>query len=239
MPLQLQSSLIDRIKEAQASDKLQKFRDQVEIGFENWLDSSWDRSLRYGARLCVPKGDVRQKLLTEAFNSPYSIHPDVTKMYQDLNQLFCWHGMKKKTARFVSKCLACQQVKVKHQRIVGLLQLLPIPEWKWEHITIDLVTALPRSLKGHNAIWVIGIDWRKALTLYPLEWGQSTETLAEYYMQEMVRLYGGTGEHCVRSWHEIPIPLMAVYRLISEVSWNSVPLIIPRQMGSQRELYKC
>ena len=60
MALQLQSSLVERIKEAQAGDKqLQKFRDQVEVGFRIDLIIHGDGSLRYGTRLCVPKRDVR------------------------------------------------------------------------------------------------------------------------------------------------------------------------------------
>ena len=58
---QLQSSLIERIKEAQAGDKqLQKFRNQVEAGLRTDLIINEDGSLIYGARLCVPKGNVRK-----------------------------------------------------------------------------------------------------------------------------------------------------------------------------------
>ena len=46
-------------------------------------------------------------------------------------------------------------VKAEHQRPVGSLQPLFIPEWKWEHITMDFVTGLPRTLGGNNTIWVI------------------------------------------------------------------------------------
>ena len=76
-------------------------------------------------------------------------------MYRDLRQHYWWYDMKREVAEFVSKCLICQQVKAEHQRTAGLLQPLPIPEWKWEKITMDFVTALPRSPKGHNAVWVI------------------------------------------------------------------------------------
>jgi len=59
MALQLQSSLIDRIKEAQPKDKqLQKFKDQVGAGLRIDLIIPRDGSLRYGVILCVPKGDV-------------------------------------------------------------------------------------------------------------------------------------------------------------------------------------
>ena len=47
--------------------------------------------------------------------------------------------MKKDIAEFVARCLVCQQVKAEHQRLAGLLQRIPIPEWKWEHITMDFV----------------------------------------------------------------------------------------------------
>jgi len=63
--------------------------------------------------------------------------------------------MKREIDRYVAKCLVCQQVKAEHQKTVGLLQPLPILEWKWEHITMDFVTALPHSQKGNNAIWVV------------------------------------------------------------------------------------
>jgi len=129
MALQLQSSLIDRIKEARLKiSNSKKFRDQVGADLKTDLIIHGDGSLRYGARLCVPKGDVRQELLTEAHYSPYNIYPDGPKMYRDLKQHFWWHGMKREIARFVSKCLVCKQVKAEHQRTAGLLQLLPISE---------------------------------------------------------------------------------------------------------------
>ncbi|XP_071905696.1 uncharacterized protein [Coffea arabica] len=67
--------------------------------------------------------------------------------------LYWWEGLKKDVAEFVQRCLTCQQVKAEHQKPSGLLQPLEIPEWKWEHITMDFVTGLPRSQKGFDAIW--------------------------------------------------------------------------------------
>ena len=76
-------------------------------------------------------------------------------MYKDLRQNYWWSGMKRDITQFVARCLVCQQVKAEHQRPAGFLQPLSIPEWKWEHITMDFVTGLPRTLGGNNAIWVI------------------------------------------------------------------------------------
>ena len=63
--------------------------------------------------------------------------------------------MKKHMTDFVRQCLTCQQVKAEHQRPTKLLQPLEVAEWKWEHITMDFMTHLPRTSRKHDAVWVI------------------------------------------------------------------------------------
>ena len=153
MAFQVRPTLKDRIREAQSSDpRLQQFRTQVEAGQRTDFWVHTDGALYSGDRICIPKGDIRQEILAEAHSSAYSIHPGATKMYRDLRQHFWWNDMKREVAQHVAKCLVCQQVKAEHRRPGGLLQPLPIPEWKWENITMDFVTALPRSSKGNNAV---------------------------------------------------------------------------------------
>ncbi|GKE92626.1 hypothetical protein Tco_1573721, partial [Tanacetum coccineum] len=54
--------------------------------------------------------------------------------------------------------VTCSKVKAEHQRPSGLLQQPEIPEWKWENITMDFITKLPRTRNGHDAIWVETTD---------------------------------------------------------------------------------
>ncbi|KAI3770009.1 hypothetical protein L6452_01127 [Arctium lappa] len=61
-------------------------------------------------------------------------------------------------AHYVERFVTCSQVKAEHQRPYGSLQSLEIPEWKWEKITMDFVTKLPKTLRGNDTIWVI-VDW--------------------------------------------------------------------------------
>ena len=49
-------------------------------------------------------------------------------MYHNIKDLYCWDGMKKDVANFVSKCLTYQQVKAEHHKPSRKLQPLPIPE---------------------------------------------------------------------------------------------------------------
>ena len=83
----------------------------------------------------------------------------------------------------------CQQVKVEYQKLVGLLQPLEIPEWKWEHITMDFVTHLPWTSRRHDAVWVI-MDLLTKSAHFLTVW--MTFTLEEFYrlyIREIVRLH--------------------------------------------------
>ena len=98
--------------------------------------------------------------------------------------------MKADVARFVSRCLTCQQVKAKHQKPAGLLQPLPIAEWKWEHVTMDFVTGLPRSPWGSDAVWVVVDRLTKSAHFLPMRVTNSIDALSRLYIQEIVKLHG-------------------------------------------------
>ena len=103
------------------------------------------------ARRC----SLREEILKEAYTAPYAMHPRTTKMYQTLKSTYWWPTMKKDATEYIAKCLVCQQIKIKHQAPAGKLITLPMPEWKWEKITIDFVSGLPKTSQGHDAGWVI------------------------------------------------------------------------------------
>ncbi|GJR79769.1 putative reverse transcriptase domain-containing protein [Tanacetum coccineum] len=75
----------------------------------------------------------------------YSVHPRADKLYHDLRDMYWWPGMKRDIAIYVSKCLTCSKVKAEHQRPSGLLQQPEMPEWKWDKITMDFITKLPKT----------------------------------------------------------------------------------------------
>ncbi|GJT09559.1 putative nucleotidyltransferase, ribonuclease H [Tanacetum coccineum] len=98
--------------------------------------------------------------------------------------------MKRDVATFVSKCLTCQQVKIEHQRASGLLQPLEIPVWKWDEISMDFVTGLPRTQRKHDAIWVVVDRLTKSAHFLPIRKDYPVSKIAEMFQQEIVRLHG-------------------------------------------------
>ncbi len=63
--------------------------------------------------------------------------------------------MKKDVAGYLAHCLECPQIKVEHQHPASLLQPLPILEWKWETISMEFITGLPKSKKNNDSIMVV------------------------------------------------------------------------------------
>nr|GEV99551.1 retrotransposon protein, putative, Ty3-gypsy subclass [Tanacetum cinerariifolium] len=125
-------------------------------GLDQHMERKEDESFYFMDRIWVPLvGDVRRVVLNKAHKSRYYVHPRADKMYHDLRDIYWWPGMKRDIAIYVSKCLTCAKVKAEHQRPSGLLQQHKIPEWMWDKITMDLITKLPRSRNGHDAIWTL------------------------------------------------------------------------------------
>nr|GEZ99616.1 putative reverse transcriptase domain-containing protein [Tanacetum cinerariifolium] len=83
---------------------------------------------------------VRALVVTVHNNFPEQIRNAQTKAY---------------IATYVCKCLTCAKVKAEHKRPSELLQQPEIPVWKWERITMDFITKLPRTQTGYDSIWVI------------------------------------------------------------------------------------
>ncbi|GKV25054.1 hypothetical protein SLEP1_g34559 [Rubroshorea leprosula] len=192
--LSAQPALIDIIKLAQQKDPfLQRMKEKVRAGEPHMQEFriSDDEILWFGNRLCVPRDHaLRHEIMGDAHYTSYTIHPSSTKMYRDLRSTFWWRNMKREIARFVSQCLTCQKIKAEHQRLPGKLQPLPIPQWKWENITMDFVTGLPRTLKGNDSIWVIVDRLTKSAHFLPYRTATSIEKLANMYMEEVVKLHG-------------------------------------------------
>ena len=111
--LTVRPTLRQRIIDSQCGDRsLSKILDQLKVGLVDGFSKSTDDRLLCQGHLCVPPmSEMKKEILTEAHNSPFSIHPGGTKMYQDLKQHFWWRSMKNDIAEYVSKCLVCQQVK--------------------------------------------------------------------------------------------------------------------------------
>jgi hypothetical protein len=153
----IESPLHERISMAQLNDEeVRKIKQKLEE-----RDPKFDCFRRddkgivwFGQRLVIPwDRDLRKEILDEAHLSKFTIHPGSTKMCQDLRENFWWSNMKGEIAEYVSGCDTCQRIKASHLKIVGQMQLLSIPAWKWDNISMDFIAGLPLRPRKHDSIW--------------------------------------------------------------------------------------
>ncbi|GKE73280.1 putative reverse transcriptase domain-containing protein [Tanacetum coccineum] len=107
-----------------------------------------------------------------------------------MKQLYRWHNIKADIATYVSKCLMCLKVKAEHQKPSGLLVQPKIPQWKWDNITMDFVTKLPRTQSGNDTIWVIVDQLTKSAHFLPMRETDPMDKLARLYLKEVVMRHG-------------------------------------------------
>ncbi|GJR98362.1 putative reverse transcriptase domain-containing protein [Tanacetum coccineum] len=118
-------------------------------------------------------------------------------MYQDMKKLYWWPNMKAEIATYVSKYLTCAKVKIEYQKLSGLLVQPEIPQWKWENITMDFMTKLPKMAAGQDTIWVIVDRLTKSAHFLPMREDDTLEKLARQYLKEVV------------SRHEVPVSIIS------------------------------
>jgi hypothetical protein len=70
-----------------------------------------------------------------------------------------------------------------------LLQPLPIPEWKWEVVTMDFIMGLPQIGKLHDSIMVVVDKLTKAAHFIPLKNTHKETYVADIFIKEVARLH--------------------------------------------------
>nr|GEV59151.1 putative reverse transcriptase domain, ribonuclease H-like domain protein [Tanacetum cinerariifolium] len=135
-------------------------------------------------------GELRTLIMHESHKSKYSVHQGSDKMYQDMKLLYWWPNMKTDIATYISKCLMCLKVKLKHQKPSGLLVQPEIPQWKRDNITMDFVTKLPKTQSGNDTIWVIVDRLTKSAHFLPMKETDHMDKLARLYLKEVVTRHG-------------------------------------------------
>ena len=98
--------------------------------------------------------------------------------------------MKAEVAEYIARCLDCQQVKTEHQHPAGFLQPLPIPSWKWEVISLDFITGLPRNQNQNDSIMVLVDKLSKATHFIPIKTTYNATNIADIFLKQIFRLHG-------------------------------------------------
>ncbi|KAM1286042.1 hypothetical protein ACFX2J_000134 [Malus domestica] len=190
---QVKPILIGRVLAAQSLDE--EIQDLISLRNEGKKKDlkirDSDGMLMQENRMYVPNNEeLKKEILDEAHCSAYAMHPGGTKMYHTIRPFYYWPGMKREIAEYVSRCIVCQQVKAERKKPFGRLQPLPVPQWKWENITMDFVYKLPRTQNGFDGIWVVVDRFTKSAHFIPVREKYSLNKLAQLFKSKVVKYHG-------------------------------------------------
>lgn len=144
-----------------------------------------------GQQLYIPNSNrIKVRLLQEAHDNPLSGHMGVTKTAELLSRCYYWPKLFEEVKEYVTSCVSCQSIKANNQSLPGLAQSIPHPPRRWDQVSLDLIVLLPKTKKGHDAIFVVVDKYTKMIYCIPTKTTVSAPELARLFFDHIVRHHG-------------------------------------------------
>jgi hypothetical protein len=133
---------------------------------------------------------LKMRLIRESHDPPHAGHFGVLKTYKTLARDFWWPNMQKTVDEYVSSCSSCQRNKSRTQKEAGPVQPLGVPDYNWQEMTMDFITQLPKTKRGHDAIVVFVDRMSKMVHFAPCKSNVTAEQTATLYYDNVFRFHG-------------------------------------------------
>lgn len=158
--------------------------------FKNFLTIN-EGLIFHHQQLYIPNvKEIKLELLQEAHDIPTAGHLGVARTIDLLTRSYYWPKLAEEVKQFVESCFTCQSNKVSSQLAQGLAQPIAIPLRRWDQVTMDLITQLPWSKYGNDAIVVIVDKYSKMLHCVAVKTTITAPELAKIFIHEIVRHHG-------------------------------------------------
>ena len=146
--------------------------------------------IRYKDRVWVGNNCLAQAHILQALHSSgIGGHSGIQATYQRIKALFAWPKLKHSVTQYVQSCEICQQAKVEHTKLPGLLQPLPVPARAWKVVSMDFIEGLPKS-QSYNVILVVIDKFSKYAHFLPLAHPYTALSVAQLYFNNIYKLHG-------------------------------------------------
>ena len=154
-------------------------------------DNLWYHVKDGSKRLCLPADKwLRRQIIEEHHDAIIFGHGGIDKTAESVKRNYYWPGMDSTIADFIRTCDACQRNKPRNRRPAGLLQPIPLPEKRWEQVTMDLITSLPRTKDGYDAIFVVVDRLTKMVHFIPTTTRVTAPQLARLFFDNVFKYHG-------------------------------------------------
>lgn len=149
-----------------------------------------------GLRIWIPKSatKIQRLLIQEAHDSMSGGHMGNAATYNKLRRQFTWDGISVDVATYVRSCHNCQVNKSSTLAPAGLLQPMPVPERKWQVISLDFMTDFPVTKDQYDSCLVVVDKLTKFVVCCPTTKHVDAYGVAQLLMKHVVVPYGGFPE---------------------------------------------
>jgi hypothetical protein len=190
-PTAVSSSLLDSIRQEAPSDPTyQDVLRAVTKGARTDFTLHDDLLYTTTNRRLYVTPSLRPTLLQEAHDIPIAGHLGAKKTSARLARHFYWPRLQASAIAHCANCPSCQANKHSTALPAGLLQPLPIPDRPWASVSMDMVSGLPTTPRGHDAFWVFICRLTKLLHVAPCSKAISATATARLFFDNVYRLHG-------------------------------------------------
>lgn len=103
---------------------------------------------------------------------------------------FWWPQFTDAVHSYVRSCDSCQRNKSSNQAPIGLLQPIPLAATRWSQVTMDLITQLPRTPRGFDAVITFVDHLSKMVHFAPCHTADGAPEVARLFFDHVFRLHG-------------------------------------------------
>ena len=145
-------------------------------------------------KLCIPRGPIRNFILSEVHDAPTAGHLGQDKTVSKAALRYHWPSLAADVREYVRTCPKCQRNKVLNRKKAGLLRPLQIAERKWGSVSMDFIMPLPKSRSENDAVLVCVDRLSKTAVFIPTTQQVTAHQVAYLYTKEVYRHYGAPDE---------------------------------------------
>ncbi|MGH2639958.1 MAG: reverse transcriptase domain-containing protein, partial [Rhabdochlamydiaceae bacterium] len=144
-----------------------------------------------GQQLYIPPDkQIRAELLLEAHDAPTSGHVGTAKTVELLARTYYWPNLAIDVKAYVTSCPACQSNKARSSNAIGLAKAIAPPPRRWDQVTMDFITDLPRTASGNDTIVVVVDKYSKMIHCIPTTITVDAPAVARLFYDNIVRIHG-------------------------------------------------
>lgn len=156
------------------------------------LQQQGQHSLWYkGDALVIPDvPELRNECIAQVHDDPWAGHFGVTKTTKAAQQYYWWPGLARDVKAYVTTCASCQRNKPSNRKPGGLLRPLPVPGRRWDSVSLDLITHLPTTKAGNDAIVVFVDRLSKMVHAVPCKTSIDAPELARMLVDRVISKHG-------------------------------------------------